>query len=91
MKWLYWPFSADSADNSLSRTAPLDGCAIPVKDAHGAAADIGNIALFEEHEPSRHRQQRRDVGSNEALVLADSDDDRAAFARENDSLRDRAR
>ena len=52
-----------------------------------AAADLRDVALLEDDEPARHRQQRRDVGGDEVLVLAQADDDRAALAGEHDAVR----
>ena len=68
----------------------LDRVAVLVEDLDGRAADVGDVAFFEEHEAARHRQQRRDVGGDEVLVDAQADDHRAAFARQDDALRARA-
>jgi hypothetical protein len=57
-----------------------------VEDAQRLEADLGHVAFLEEHEAAGHRQQRGDVRRNEILVLADADHDRAAFAREHDTI-----
>jgi len=67
MKWRYWPFSAASADSSLPER-PVGTVAVAVDDAHPAAADFRDITLVEEHEAPRDRQQRGDVGRDEALA-----------------------
>ncbi len=87
MKWRYWPFSAASADSSLSRTGRSTVVAVLVENLDGRAADVRDVAFFEEHEAARDGQQRGDVRGDEVLVDAEADDDRAAFARQDDALR----
>ena len=60
---------------------------VAVDDGHCRAAHLGDIALLEEDEAPRHRQQRRYVRCHEVLVHAEADDDRAALARENQPFR----
>src|SRR6186713_648300 len=60
MKWRYWPFSAASADSSLSRTA-FGGVAVLVEHTDRRAMDVGDVAFFQEHEAARDGQQRGDV------------------------------
>ena len=72
MKCRYWPFSAASADSSLSRIGAIGAVAVAIDDAHAAAPDLGDVAFLEEHEAPGHRQQRRDVGGDEVLVDAEA-------------------
>ena len=65
----------------------LGGVAVLVEHLDGRAADVGDVAFFEEHEAARDRQQRGDVRGDEVLADAEADDDRATFAREDDALR----
>jgi hypothetical protein len=39
-----------------------------VQNFHGAAADLGHIAFFEEHEAARDGEQRRYVGGREIFI-----------------------
>ena len=65
----------------------LHGVAVLVDDSHGGTADLGDVAFFQEHEATRDRQQRRNVGSDKILFVAQSDDDWTTFAREHDAIR----
>ena len=64
----------------------LGGVAVLVEHLDRGAANVGDVAFFEEHEAARHRQQRRDVRGDEVLVDAETHDHRATFAREDDAL-----
>ena len=64
----------------------LDRVAVLVQDAVAVAADLADVAFLEEDEAARHRQQRRHVGGDEVLAVAQADDDRAALARKDDAL-----
>ena len=66
---------------------PLDLVARCVHDADAAPADACDVALFQDHEAPCHRQERRDIGCDEVLVLAEADDRGAARAREHDAIR----
>ena len=52
----------------------------------GLAANLGDIAFFEEHEAARDRQQRGHIGGHEILIDAETDDDGTALARHHDAL-----
>ena len=64
----------------------LGGVAVLVEHLDRGAANVGDVAFFEEHETARHRQQRRDVRGHEVLVDAETHDHRTTFAREDDAL-----
>ena len=81
MKCRYWPFSAASADSSLSRTGRSTVLPSLSSTLTARAANLGDVAFLEEHEAARHRQQRRDVRGDEVLADAEADDDRATAAR----------
>ena len=66
---------------------PVDRGAAGIDDIDALAMDGRHVALVEEHEAPGHRQQRRDVGGDEVLVLAQADDDGAAGARQHDGVR----
>ena len=87
MKWRYWPFSAASATSSLSRTGRSTAVAVAVDDRAPIAPHLGDIALLQEHEAARHRQQRGDIRGDEVLLDAQSDDHRAALARDDQAVR----
>src|SRR6185312_15448733 len=65
----------------------LDGVTVAIDDLNRRAANLGDIAFFEEHEPPRHGQQRRDIGGDEVLLYAEPYDDRATLAGEDDAVR----
>ena len=58
-----------------------------VDDLDALPADAGDVALLEDDERTRHGQERRDVGRDEVLLLAEADQERAAGAREHDAVR----
>ena len=64
----------------------LGAVAILVEHLDRGAADVGDVAFFQEHEAARHRQQRGDVRGHEVLVDPEADDHRATFARQDDAL-----
>ncbi len=66
---------------------PLDGVAVFVDDPDRLAPDLGDVALFEEHESPCDRQQRSDIGSYEVLLDAQADDDRATFTGQDETFR----
>jgi hypothetical protein len=47
---------------------------------------IGHLLVAEKHHVTRVAQNRRDVGGDEKLVLAESDDNRRTIADRNDLL-----
>ncbi len=53
----------------------------------GCESDLGDVALLEKHEATRHGQQRCDVGGHEIFTEPKSNDDGTAFARDYDRLR----
>jgi hypothetical protein len=73
MKCSYWPFSAASAESSLSRTGGRPVLPSRSMMRTAGARDFGDIAFLEEHEAARHGQQRRDIGGDEVLVLPQAD------------------
>jgi len=64
----------------------LHGVAFAVEYPHAVAADLADVAFLEEDEVARHRQQCRDVGGDEVLVLAEPDHHRAALAGDHDAV-----
>ena len=64
----------------------LGGVAVLVEHLDRGAANVGDVAFFEEHEAAGHRQQRRDVRGHEVFVDAQTHDHRATFARQDDAL-----
>jgi hypothetical protein len=56
----------------------LDDAAGRVVDGHAIPAQIGDVALLEEHEALGHRQQRHHVRSDEVLADTQADHQRAA-------------
>ena len=50
------------------------------------AAYVRDVAFFEEHEATRDRQQRGNVGGHEVFVDPEANDDRATFARQDNAL-----
>ncbi len=64
---------------------PLDPRALRVVDRVRLAPDVGDVALVEIRDAARHRQQRRGVGGDVVVVLAEADDHRAALARADDA------
>ena len=87
MKCSYSPFSAASADSSLTRMARSTELPLGIEDADRLAAHFGDVAFLEELEAARHRQQCRRVRGDEVLVLAMADHHRAAHAREDQPVR----
>ena len=81
MKCRYWPFSAASADISLSRTGRSTTLPSCIDDVHAERDDLGDVAFLQEHEAARHRQQRDHVRGDEVLVRAEAEHHRAARAR----------
>ena len=64
----------------------LGGVAVLVEHLDRGAADVGDVAFFEEHEPAGHGQQRGDVRGHEVFVDAQTDDHGTTFARQDDAL-----
>ena len=58
-----------------------------VVDRVGLAAHVGDVAFFEIDDAARDRQQRRGVGREEVIAVADADDQRAARPRADDAAR----
>ena len=81
------PFSAASDDLLGHVRLALDPRAGRVDDLDALPADAGDVALLEDDERPRHGQERGDVGRDEVLLLAKSDQERAAGAREHDAVR----
>ena len=67
--------------------AALDLVAARIVDRERLAAHVGDVALVEIDDALRDRQQRRGVGGEEVIVLAQADDQRAAGARADDAAR----
>ncbi len=65
---------------------PRHVAALAVKDAATFARDFGHVAFLQKHETPRDRQERGNVGSDEILVLAQADDDRATHAGDDDAV-----
>ena len=64
----------------------LDAVAFAIDDSDPRAADLGDIALFEENKAARDGQQRRHVRRHEVLFDAKTNDDRAALTREDEPI-----
>ena len=64
------PSRRHPADSSLSRTGRSTVLPSRSMTRTDRRADLGDVALFEEHEAARHRQQRRHVGGDEILIHA---------------------
>ena len=60
--------------------------AAAVGDSDRCTRHFGDVAFLEEDEGARLRKQCRDIGSDEILVLAETDDDGTSFTREDDAL-----
>jgi hypothetical protein len=65
----------------------LDAIAFPIDDADRRAANLRDVAFLEEHKAARDRKERRDVRRDEVLIDTETDNDRAALAREDDAIR----
>jgi hypothetical protein len=68
------------ADRTLHRAA------VCIDEPHALPADLPDVAFLEEHEAAGDRQQRRDVGSDVVLAVADADHDRTALACNHDPV-----
>ena len=64
---------------------PIHRRVVEVRDIHGVRGDEGDIPVVEIDDPSRVRDEGRGVGSDQALPFADTDDERAAFPRDDDT------
>ena len=64
---------------------PIHRRVVEVRDVHGVRGDEGDIPVVEIDDPSRMRDEGRGVGSDQALPFADTDDERAAFPRDDDT------
>ena len=69
----------------------IGAVAFAIDHAHAVAPDLGDVALVEEHEAARHRQQRRDIRGDEILAVAQAQHHRTAHARDDRCARDRLR
>ena len=65
----------------------LDLVAACIVDRERLAAHVGDVALFQIDDPMRDRQQRRGVGGEEMIVVAQTHDQRTACARTYDPAR----
>ncbi len=65
----------------------LDGIAVYVPDLHVIAANFGDIAFFQVHEAVGDLTQRQLVGGEEVLTQTQTDHQRAATARSNQTIR----
>ena len=68
MKCSYSPFSAASADSSLTLTARSTELPLASRMRTDLAAHFGDVAFFQEQEAARHRQQRGRIRRNEILA-----------------------
>ena len=59
----------------------LDGLAADGGQRDAVLRQHGHVAVFENHELSGVPEQRRDVGGDVVLALADAEDERAVLAR----------
>ena len=62
------------------------GMARRIEDPNRLAANLGDIAFFQEHEAARDRQQRGHIRGREILIDAQADDGRTALTRHDDAL-----
>ncbi len=60
---------------------PLDRIAVHVVDRIGLAAHVGDVALFEVDDATRDRQQRRRIGREKVIAVAQADHQRASCPR----------
>ena len=65
----------------------LDAVAVLVDDPHGPAPDLGDVAFLQKHETTSHRKKGGDIRGDEVFLHSEADDDRTAFARQNDAIR----
>ena len=61
-----------------------DGLAVEVGELHARGRDHGQVAVGQEEQVARVIEDRRHVGGDEVLVLAQADDRRRAIARGHD-------
>ena len=66
---------------------PLHRLTTAIVDADAVLADIGDIALFQEHEAVGHRQQGQLVRRDEVLANTDANHQRAALATDHQVIR----
>src|SRR5690606_24102629 len=64
----------------------LSGVAFGVEDANARAPNLGHVAFLEEHEATRHGQQRGHIRSDEVLAFANANDDRTTGACDDDRV-----
>ena len=65
----------------------LHRLAVRVVDRIGLEAHVGDVAFVEIDDASRDRQERRRIGSEEVIAVADADDQRAPGPRADDAAR----
>ena len=78
MKCRYGPSSTARRAVRHVDDRALDALSLRVVDRVALAPHVGDVAFVEIDDAPRHRQQRRRVGGEEMIVLADADDQRAA-------------
>jgi hypothetical protein len=91
----------DLLEHEVRKAAALDGAEVPVDAVHLAGArdgvdvehaiaaglEHGHVAVLEVDDLARVRKDRRHVGGDEVLVLAEPEEERAPLARGNDLVR----
>ena len=72
------PFSAVAGSQSTSNGSPSTGAPVRVDDPHLLRCDRHDLVLADLHGSARVVDERGDVGAQEVLALAQSDDQRAS-------------
>ena len=76
MKCLKPAFSADTALQVISLGSRSTLAPVEIDDLDAGLAHLGDLALLEEHHLARVRQDRRHVGGDEVLAVAEPEHQR---------------